>query len=337
MYVRSFATGRGLFDSNFIADLTDLPGLQDNFAPEMLAPWSTEDGETYAVPFIAVSHGVYYNKDLFNELGIAIPTTWEELIAAAQTLKDNGYDGFANASGDTWTIAEIVFMNLAPNFIGGREGRLAYMKGERCFNDEHVVAAFQAVADIAPFVPADNTALTYYDSQQIFLQGEAGMWMGGSWDIPVFEAENPDFEWGVFATPAPAGQEQQYLTFHLDAGLGMNAATEHPEEARAFLEWMTTPEAAGMLNNLLPGFFSINKNAPAPSNPPAAEFFALNEGRETDVRWAWELLGGSPDGYTLMQDNAIAVLNGEETPQQAADALQEGLAQWYEPAKACGM
>jgi raffinose/stachyose/melibiose transport system substrate-binding protein len=38
-----------------------------------------------------------------------------------------------------------------------------------------------------------------------------------------------------------------------------------------------------------------------------------------------------------MQDNAIAVLNGEETPQQAADALQEGLAQWYEPAKTCGM
>ncbi len=87
--------------------------------------------------------------------------------------------------------------------------------------------------------------------------------------------------------------------------------------------------------NLLPGFFSINKDAPAPSDPHAAEFFALNQGRETDVRWAWELLGGSPDGYTLMQDNAIAVLNGEETPQQAADALQEGLAQWFEPAKTC--
>jgi ABC-type glycerol-3-phosphate transport system substrate-binding protein len=60
---------------------------------------------------IAVSHGVYYNVDLFNELGIAIPETWEELLAAAQTLKDNGYDAFANASGDPWTIAEIVFMN----------------------------------------------------------------------------------------------------------------------------------------------------------------------------------------------------------------------------------
>jgi raffinose/stachyose/melibiose transport system substrate-binding protein len=54
------------------------------------------------------------------------------------------------------------------------------------------------------------------------------------------------------------------------------------------------------------------------------------------VRWAWEkLLDGAPDGYTLMQDNSIAVLNGEMTAQEAADALQAGLAQWFEPAQNC--
>jgi raffinose/stachyose/melibiose transport system substrate-binding protein len=336
MYVRSFATGRGLYDQGFLADLSDLPGMQENFSEGARSAWTTEDGVNYAVPMIAVSHGVYYNVDLFNELGIAIPTTWEELLAAAQTLKDNGYDAFANASGDTWTIAEIVFMNIAPNFIGGREGRLAYLNGERCFNDENAVAAFQAVADLGPYVPEDNTALTYYDSQQIFLMGEAGMWLGGSWDIPVFEAEEPDFEWSVFAVPAREGQEQQYITFHTDAGLGMNAATEHPEEARVFLEWAAGPEFATLLANELPGFFPLQNEAPVIENEHAAAFIALNEGREQDVRWAWEgLLAGTPDGYTLMQDNAIAVLNGEETAQEAADALQEGLAQWFEPAQNC--
>ena len=82
-------------------------------------------------------------------------------------------------------------MNLAPNFIGGYEGRQAYLNGERCFNDENAVAAFQAVADIAPFFPDGQEALTYYDSQQLFLQGQAAMWLGGSWDIPVFEKEAP--------------------------------------------------------------------------------------------------------------------------------------------------
>lgn len=337
MYLRSYATGRGLWDQGFIADLSDLPGLTENFSDGAMAPWTTEDGVHYGLPMIAVSHGVYYNIDLFNELGIAVPETWEELLAAAQTLKDAGYDAFANASGDTWTIAEIVFMNIAPTFIGGLEGRMAYLNGERCFNDENAVAAFQAVADLGPYVPEDQAALTYYDSQQIFLMGEAGMWLGGSWDIPFFESEEPGFEWSVFAIPAPEGQEEEYVTFHLDAGMGMNAATEHPEEARLFLEWMTTSEFATLLGNQLPGFFPMHNEAPTLDNPHADAFLKLNEGRGLDVRWAWEgLLDGSPDGYTLMQDNAIAVLAGDITAQEAADNLQAGLAQWFEPAQTCG-
>ena len=336
MYLRSFATARGLYDQGFLADISDLPGLSEAFSDQSLAVWRTEDGVQYGVPFIAVSHGVYYNVDLFNELGIAIPETWEELLAAAQTLKDAGYDGFANASGDPWTIAEIVFMNIAPTFIGGYEGRMAYLNGERCFNDENVVAAFQAVQDIAPYLPEGQEALTYYDSQQLFLLGEAAMWFGGSWDIPFFESEAPDFAWSIFPVPPPEGKDP-HVTFHLDAGMGINAASENQEAARTFLEWMTTPEFAELLGNELPGFFPIHEQAPPLENEHAATFLSFNEGRGTDVRWAWPvLLDGSPDGYTLMQNGAIAVINGEMTPQEAADALQEGLAQWYEPAQTCG-
>lgn len=256
-YVRSFSTSRQLYDEGFLEPLEGLPGLKENFSEANISPWATDEGLPYGVPFIAVSHGIYYNKDLFNELSLQIPTTWEELLTAAQAIQDAGYIPFANASGDEWTIAEIVFMNLAPNFIGGREGRLAYLSGERCFNDENVVAAFQAMADIAPYLPEGQEALTYYDSQQLFLLGEAAMWMGGSWDIPFFESEAPEFEWGVFAVPAPEGQPG-YVTFHMDAGMGLNAASEHKEEAKIFLEWMTTPEFAGIMGNELPGFFPVN-------------------------------------------------------------------------------
>ena len=158
-YLRSFATSRQLFEEGFIEPLADLPGLKENFSEASLGPWSAADGAPYGVPMIAVSHGIYYNKDLFKQLGIEVPTTWEELLAAAQKIKDAGYTPFANASGDAWTIAEIVFMNLAPTFIGGYEGRQAYLNGERCFNDENMVKAFQAVAELAPFVPDGQEAL----------------------------------------------------------------------------------------------------------------------------------------------------------------------------------
>jgi raffinose/stachyose/melibiose transport system substrate-binding protein len=334
-YLRSFSTSRQLYNEGFLEPLEDLPGLSENFSEAAISPWATDDGLPYGVPFIAVSHGIYYNQDIFDELDLQIPETWEELLTVAQAVQDGGYTPFANASGDEWTIAEIVFMNLAPNFIGGREGRLEYLSGERCFNDENAVAAFQAVADIAPYLPAGQEALTYYDSQQLFLMGEAAMWFGGSWDIPFFESESPDFAWSVFAVPPPAGS-QGHVTFHLDAGMGINAASPHKEEARLFLEWMTTPEFAAMLGNELPGFFPVRNNPPQLENEHANAFLALNEGRGQDVRWAWPvLLDGAPDGYTLMQNGAIAVLNGDMTPQQAADALQEGLAEWFEPAQTC--
>ncbi len=338
MYLRSYATSRELFADGFIEPLD---GMKDElvaaYGEANLVPWSTVEGQPYGVPIIAVSHGIYYNMDLFAELGIEVPQTWEQLLAAAQTIQDAGYIPFANASGDAWTIAEIVFMNLAPNFIGGREGRLAYLSGERCFNDENAVAAFQAVADIAPFLPDGQEALVYYDSQALFQTGEAAMWFGGSWDIPVFEKEITDFEWGVFATPPLEGMPR-YVTFHLDAGIGINAASENKEAAMTFLEWLNGQTFAKMLADELPGFFPIHLQAPEVSDPHAAEFLALNEGAAgTDVRWAWDgLLEGTPDGYSLMQDNAIAVINGEMTPQEAADSLQAGLAEWLPAAQSCG-
>ena len=335
-YLRSYSTSRKLFNQGFLELLEDLPGLKENFEPAMRAPWATDDGKPYGVPFIATSHGIYYNVDTFKTLDISVPATWQELLDVAKTIKEAGIIPFANASGDKWTITEIVFMNLAPNFIGGLEGRMEYLTGKRCFNDSHIVAVFQAVKEVSPFLPENQKLLTYSDSLQLFLQGKAAMWMGGSWDIPFFESERPGFSWSVFAPPAPAGQPD-YLTFHLDAGMGLNAASNHKQEAKTFLEWMSTPEFGELLGNELPGFFPMHKDVPVLSNEHANTFLALNKGRGTDVRFVWEnLLEGSPSGYELVQNGAIAVINGEQTPQQAADELQAGLAQWFEPAQNCG-
>lgn len=334
-YLRSFSGSKGLYEQGYLAPLSDLPGLRANFDPAMLVPWSTDADVPYGVPFTATSHGIYYNQDLFETLGLQVPETWEALLTTAQAIADAGYIPFANGSKDEWTSAEIVFMNLAPNFVGGREGRLEYLNGQRCFNDEHIVAVFQAVQDLGPFLPKDHDLLGYLDSLQLFVQGKAAMWMSGSWDIPYFEDADPGFAWSVFAIPAPAGQPT-FVTFHLDVGIGLNAASSHQAKARTFLAWMTTPEFGQLLGNGLPGFFPMHRQAPTLTDEHANAFLALNQGRGTDIRFSWEKLGnGSPDAYTLIQQGAEAVLRGEMTPQQAADALQAGLAQWFEPAQTC--
>ena len=98
-----------------------------------------------------------------------------------------------------------------------------------------------------------------------------------------------------------------------------------------------SPPLCEMLADELPGFFPIHLKSPEVANVYAAEVLAFNEGAAgTDVRWAWDgLLEGTPDGYTLMQDGAIAVINGTKTPQEAADGLQNGLAEWLPAAQTC--
>src|SRR5689334_19912018 len=121
-FVRSFATGQDLFAQGFVASLKDLPGLTDSFSTGSLAPWASESGEPFAVPIAAVSHGIYYNQDLFEANDIAVPTTWEELMAAAENLQAAGVTPFANGTKDEWDINEVVLMSIIPNEIGGLDG-----------------------------------------------------------------------------------------------------------------------------------------------------------------------------------------------------------------------
>jgi raffinose/stachyose/melibiose transport system substrate-binding protein len=335
-YLTSYSLGREFYTQGYLEPLDDLPGLQENFAPTMREAWATDDGLSYGVPLIATSHGIYYNQDIFAKLNLRVPDSWDQLLTAARTIKEAGFIPFANASANDWDIAESVFMNIAPNFIGGREGRMAYLTGRRCFNDEAVVAAFQGVRDLVPFFPKHHELFTYYDSQQLFLQGQAAMWMQGSWDIPFFEASAPPFQWSVFAPPPPAGQPA-FITFHLDAGVGLNAASLYKDEARLFLEWITTPAFSALFGNELPGLFPMHTEVPDLANEHANTFLKLNRERGTDIRFPWHKLSeGSPNGYTLMLQGAMAVVKNEQTPRQAADTLQAGLAQWFAPAERCG-
>lgn len=295
------------------------------------APWTTAGGASFAMPFVAVSHGIYYNKDIFEKLGIGIPANWPAFLEACQKIADAGYIPIANGLADEWDIAEVVFMSLAPNHIGGRAGRLAYENGDRPFNDADMVSAFTAMQSLAPYLPEGFEAIGYNDSNALFATEKAAMYFDGSWSIGTYG--DVAFSWGVMAVPTIPGKSS-HITFHPDAGVAINAATEHPEEAAILLSWLGSAEAAEIVANKLPtGFFPLLKTSVSINDPHANEFLALNKTVDsTDVRLPWPvLMSGDPSGYQLIVNGSIEVIKGSKTPQQAADTLQEGLASWYTP------
>jgi raffinose/stachyose/melibiose transport system substrate-binding protein len=317
MYARSYGAGLELFNAGYFADCTDIPGLMDNFSASNLAPWQTADGRMFAVPFAAVSHGVYYNKDIFRKEGLGIPNTWEDFLALCTTLKSRGYTPLANGLADEWDILETFFFGLLPNYVGTADQRVRYESGELKLNDRNFVAAYQAMADVAQFCPRGFESVTYNDSQVLFNSQRAVMFVDGSWTAGVYK--DASFEWGIFAIPAPKGKHTA-ICFHPDMAITMNTKTKHPEEAKAFLAWLCTEQGATTASKNLPsGYFPMIKFPIKLENLHANEFLALNAGKETDARFVWPKLMHL---YAPMNQAVIRVMKGQISAQAAADSVQ---------------
>ncbi|MDR2149935.1 MAG: extracellular solute-binding protein [Spirochaetaceae bacterium] len=318
MYARSYATGQELFNAGYFADCTDIPGVKENFVASNLAPWQMPDGKTvFAVPFAAVSHAVYYNQDIFIKEGLSVPQTWEDFLTLCKTLQQKGYTPLANGVADEWDILEVFFLALVPNYVGGSAERLQYETGVKHFNDAAFTACFQAMKDSAPYLPKGFESVTYNDSQVLFSTQQAVMVIDGSWSIEAYPSL--PFEWSVFAVPAPQGNPNR-ITFHPDLAITYNRATKYPQECRDFLAWLASREGATLASENLPtGYFPMINFPITLSDQHANAFLALNTGKETDARFVWPKL---MDLYAPLNQAVIKVLKGEQTPSQAAAAIE---------------
>lgn len=320
MYARSYATGQELLDAGYFGDCSDIPGLMDNFTASNLAPWQSTDGRMFAVPFAAVSHAVYYNKDIFAANKVEVPATWEDFMKVCETLKAAGVTPLANGLADEWDILECFFLGMLPNYVGNAEARVAYEKGEKKLNDEAFVNAYTDIAGVKAYLPEGFEAVTYNDSQALFNTQAAAMFVDGSWTAGVY-ADAP-FQWGVFAIPPRAGGTN-VITFHPDMAITYNAATTHPDEAKAFLEWLCSEAGATEASKNLPvGYFPMINFDITLADEHANEFLALNKGKDTDARFVWPVL---MDKYAPMNQAVIKVIKGEMTPQAAADSVQDAV------------
>ncbi len=315
--------------------LTDLSGLASmaNFSDVAKSAWSTDDGKaTFCVPMASVIHGFIYNKDAFDALGLTPPTTEEEFFAVLDKIKADGtYIPMAMGTNDQWEAATMGYQNIGPNYWKGEEGRLALIKGEQKLTDPQWVAPFTEIAKWKPYLGDGFEAQTYPDSQNLFTLGRAAIYPAGSWEISGFNAQ-AQFKMGAFPPPVPKAGDECYISDHTDIAMGMNAASPHADQAKAFLEWVGSPEFATLYANALPGFFSLNNTPVKMEDPLAQEFVSWREKCKSTIRSTYQILSrGTPNLENETWTASANVIKGTETPEAAAAKLQEGLAAWYAP------
>jgi raffinose/stachyose/melibiose transport system substrate-binding protein len=173
---------------------------------DRIYPWTwdstTFDDHVYAIGHELEMIGVYYNKDIFAELELEVPTTYEEFLAVCQAALDADYIPLAFANQPGWP-AYHMFSSFA-NVLEGKEGMDEIFAGERPWTDEGIVQAIQmAFVDLNEagyYTPSPN-ALNYDEGNQLFYSGQAAMHHTGMWLYGDIIA-NSDFEVGFFALPA---------------------------------------------------------------------------------------------------------------------------------------
>jgi raffinose/stachyose/melibiose transport system substrate-binding protein len=140
---------------------------------------------------------------------------------------------------------------------------------------------------------------------------------------------------GAFPPYQPDGADPAdcWISDEIDIAVGMNANTEHPEEARVFLEWLTTQEFAQVFSDNQPGFFSLSDHEVELTDPLAAEFVSWRQTCGSTIRIFDQFLSrGEPSGAQLMTEGGVALMmQGNITAEELAANVQSGLEGWYEP------
>lgn len=331
---RPFDASLELYNKGFLTDLTNLDGM-GNFSPVAKSAWQTDDGKaTFCVPMASVIHGFIYNKDAFDKLGLKPPKTEEEFFKVLDAIKKDGtYIPMAMGTKDLWEAATMGYQNIGPNYWHGEDGRKALIAGKEKLTDPQWVQPFKELAKWKPYLGDGFEAQSYPDSQNLFTLGRAAIYPAGSWEISGFNAQ-AQFKMGAFPPPVPKEGDACYISDHTDIGMGMNAKTKHPEAAKAFLAWVASPEFATIYANALPGFFSLNSTAVEMKDPLAQEFVSWRKDCKSTIRSTYQILSrGTPNLENETWTESANVINGTDTPEQAAEKLQKGLDGWYKPAK----
>ena len=201
----------------------------------------TGQEKIYAVPFAANAVGVIYNKVIFNELGLEVPKTWDEFVELSETIQKAGKVPFYHTYKDAWTLLPS-FNALAAN-TQGADFYEQLNKGKVLAGKRYKEAVEKMVV-LSKYGHKNQQGVAYNDGNTAFANGESAMYLQGIWAIPEIKKANPDIELGVFPFPATNNPDEIKVISGVDLLYGLSAKSEHPKEAKKFIEFMLQDENA---------------------------------------------------------------------------------------------
>lgn len=204
------------------------------------------EGKWYAYPVDFKSWGIFYNVKMFEDLGIEVPTTESQLLAACQKLLDNGISPWAEWYADGASVdinmRTVVWTKALAN--GDKDLFKDLMSGNKTVHDySYFREALETWARrIGTWARKDAVSNKQTDANEVFISGQAGMLYQGTWNIGSIESliEGKDFKYSFFLCPTDDSGVAPVLNVQVDQAFMINPKAKNAEYASKFMEyWLT--------------------------------------------------------------------------------------------------
>ncbi|WP_424933311.1 ABC transporter substrate-binding protein [Amaricoccus macauensis] len=234
----------GLFED--VSDIWEDPEISENLASTKGA--MTLDDKQWGVPYTYYQWGVYYREDIYNELGLSEPTTWDELKSNCQAILDSGRKCFTIGTKFLWTAGGwFDYLNMRTN---GYDFHMALTNGEVEWTDERVKATFanwRELIDMGAFID-NHQSYSWQEALPFMTNGDAAAYLMGNFAVaPLREAGLSDdqldfYQFPVINPDVELAEDAPTDTFHIPSG------AENKEAAREFLKFVVSADVQTEIN-----------------------------------------------------------------------------------------
>ena len=226
-------------EDGIIMDLTGQEFLS-SVEPSSLE-MSTYNGKNWRLPYSLSCYGLYVRTDIFEEQGLALPTTWDELMDVCEKLTAAGITPFALP--DKTMVYQR--MERMMSFMSEDDTEFKQIAaGELEAKDSKLLQNYaNAALQIVNYMTPESLGAEYTESYQQLIAGQAAMTINGGWSLATLKDYDPDIKVALIPMPNPTGEESKVVV-SIDTNFCISSSTKHPEECLKFFEYLAQPEVA---------------------------------------------------------------------------------------------
>ncbi|NOY08275.1 MAG: extracellular solute-binding protein [Spirochaetes bacterium] len=213
-----------------------------------------KSGKQYKVATNVTTAGIFYNKEVFNKLGLKEALTWKDFVGNLETIKkaNPGMVPMFLAGKDSWTLGHLIEF-LAHGIIKQEYGIMGSRKAF-IYNQQDKLKFAQAGGPMDIFagrimelkakglINSDSLTATYDDQKTALATGKTALISQGMWAFRDIMKINPDAEIGFSPFPAIADGTKPVVISAEDSAYAITSASKHKKEAVIFLNYLFQPD-----------------------------------------------------------------------------------------------